>query len=360
MTAQLSVLGSGMMTAVGFNARSSCAAFRAGISGVQHENLWDSQAGEYLQAGRPHLPQWWEGPDLLAELVAPAIVECRNALKELSEFRGVDPTRMPIILVIAPESRPGRWPNLDQRIVSDLAHKLGQELPEGSCVIPRGRTGIVRALEKAVELRRISPVCIIAGVESFMRQEIAERYLEERRLKCADNSNGFIPGEGAGAVLVGLAQRTKGPELLITGMGSSEDSAGAGGDRKHPSTGKGLTDAIRGALAQAGHDYSALDLRLSDLNGEHWKFKEAAFSNGRLDRSRPPDIPRRQLGYLPTWHPIEYTGEVGAAIFPIMLGWLFDAYCKGYYRGARNLLFASEDSGEHVALTAEFKKGAAE
>jgi hypothetical protein len=34
---------------------------------------------------------------------------------------------------------------------------------------------------------------------------------------------------------------------------------------------------------------------------------------------------------------------------------LFEAYCKGYDRGPRTLLFASEDDGERAAVIAEFR-----
>lgn len=357
MAAQHAVFANGMVTAVGFNAPACCAAFRAGISNIQIENLWNASPGEALQAGRPHMPQWWEGPDMLAELVAPPIIECHQALNEIPEYSHLDPKQIPILLILAPESRPFRWPNLDQRIMDDLAHKLGMMMPKGSIVIPRGRTGIVQAFKYASELRQDNPLCIIAGVESFMRQEIVEYYIEERRLKCSDNSNGFIPGEAAGAVLVGAPMRIKGPEVLITGMGLKQDPSGAGGNENHPSTGKGLTNAMREALKQAGHDYWALDLRLADLNGEHWKFKEAAFAAGRLDRLRPKGTPPRQLGYVDIWHPIEYMGDVGAAIFPILLGWTFEAYKKGYDCGPKSLLFASEDDGERAAMTVEFSLG---
>ena len=48
----LTITASGMVTAVGFNARSSCAAMRAGISGVGVVNLWDFESGEYIKGAK--------------------------------------------------------------------------------------------------------------------------------------------------------------------------------------------------------------------------------------------------------------------------------------------------------------------
>ncbi|PRP96568.1 3-oxoacyl-(acyl carrier protein) synthase [Enhygromyxa salina] len=353
---QLAVYAQGMVTAVGFDAPTSCAAMRGGLSGLYEDNLWDILVGEYLSVGRPLMHQWWEGRDMLAELLAPPILECVDALASIPGWEHIDPRQVPIVVIVPPEHRPHRWEQLDTALLADLAHKLGHPLAVYSSTIAGGRAGIVAALEVAAQLcgRAELPVCVIAGVESFMRQRLAVHYLRQRRMKSEVNSNGFVAGEAASAILVGPARAARAPQLLLTGVGWAEDPAGAGDSTAHPVTGRGLTAAIRQALAQAGHSYAALDLRLCDINGEHWKFKESAFAEGRLDRARPEGLPARRLGYCDVWHPIELIGEVGAAVFPLLLGWLRDAYCKGYDRGPRSLVFAMEDAGERAAVTCEF------
>jgi 3-oxoacyl-[acyl-carrier-protein] synthase-1 len=199
------------------------------------------------------------------------------------------------------------------------------------------------------------PFCVVAGVESFLRQPIVDHYISEGRLLCSTNSNGFSPGEAAGAVLLALSEHVRGPQLVVRGTGVAMDPSGAGGTPQHAVTGTGLTDAVRQALAEAGMAFWQIDLRLSDANGEHFKFKEVAFTDARLSRPRPASVPPRRLGYLDHWHPIEFLGEVGAAIFPILLGQAYDAGRQRHLDGPHVLLHAGEDDGERAAVVTEFR-----
>lgn len=353
----LAVMGYGMVTAVGFNGPATCAAMRAGISGIRQENLWDFTVGEWLTAGRPRLPQWWEGPDMLPELLAPAVAECQERASALTHRgRPIRPEDIPIVTLVAPPDRPCRAPDLEARVTSGLAHKLGRELPPGSVVIPKGRTGILDALgvaRKYIEGPRL-PLVIIAGVESFLRQCVVEHYIEQGRLLCGMNSNGFIPGEAACGVIVGRAEDFHGPRLVIAGMGAGWEPGGAGGTDDAAVTGTGLTEALRNALVEARLELHQINGSISDLNGERFKFKERTFATGRLDRLPRSGQSTRPLGYMSEWHPIEYLGEIGAALFPCMLGQAFEAGRTGYSPGRELLLFAGEDSGERVALVTRF------
>jgi len=354
----VSILAQGMVTAVGSNGKSTCAAMRAGVSGIGEANLWDFTVGENLVAGRPQMHQWWEGAGMLVELLAPAVTQCLDAAVDVPDVgRTVDPQKIPIVIILPPPDRPHRAPDLSRLVLDTLGPKLGFSLPKGSCAVTGGRTGIATALEQAVNLMANSGMCVIAGVESFLRQVLVEHYINEERLFCGVNSNGFIPGEAACAVLVGSSGSTSGPELIIRGIGAGLEPAGTGGDAETIVTGAGLTLATKQALSAAGIEYSALEFTISDLNGERFKFKEVVISQARLDRLPPEGVPLRKLGYLDMWHPIEFIGEVGAAIFPCILGWAFEAGCKNYARGAYCLLHASEDAGPRVAIVTQFKPG---
>jgi 3-oxoacyl-[acyl-carrier-protein] synthase-1 len=349
----LSVVGFGMITAVGNSGPATAAAMRAGIRGVTKGKLWDPTAGDYMGVGRPNMRQWWQGRDMLAELVAPAIEECTSSAEQML---GLRKETLPILLIVSPLDRPLRWPDLDRELMRDVAHKLGRQLPQGSVLVPEGRSGIVRALEHAAALlaTREHDVCVIAGVESFIRQRTVEHYMRDNRLLTAANSNGFSPGEAGAAVLVmSSTSNYRGPELAILGVGRTHDPSGAGGTETHAAKGDGLTQAIRDALAAAGVQHRDIDVRISDANGEHWKFKEIAFAAARLDRPRPAGTPPRRFGMLEHWHATEFVGEVGAAIGPISLGWAFHAAQRRYLPGSRVLLNMSEDNGDRAAIVAE-------
>ena len=95
--------------------------------------------------------------------------------------------------------------------------------------------------------------------------------------------------------MLGSSDKAAGLEIL--GLGFAHEKATI--DSKDPLRAEGLTEAIRRALAQAGLAMKDVSYRLTDLNGEHYKFKEAAFAFGRLLRVPLADA-------IDLWHPIEY------------------------------------------------------
>lgn len=342
----LAVAASGMVTAVGFNARASCAAMRAGVSGVTVVNLWDPETGEYIKGAKVSLPQWWEGVGKLVDLVAPAIQEC------LSEASPTPPSEIPIFLGVAPATRPFRFENLETALLEEVEFKLGVTHHQKSKLIPEGNVAGVVGIEKARALLASGEVssCIVAGVDSFFQQEVAETYIEQRRVLTPGNSDGFIPGEAGSAILLKRAEYTEKDELLIEGIGFSEETGNILGEQ--PVKGDGLTQALRTAMNQAGVQFSDADYWLNDQNGEHYKFKEATLAQIRLERMR--EQPRRQR--FEVWHPIEYIGEVGAAIVPCLFGFARDAHRMDYAPGPLALLHVGSDEGRRAALVLKWRR----
>ena len=214
----LTVKASGMVTAVGFNAPSSLAAMRAGISGIREANLWDWESGQYLSAGKVALPQWWEGRGKLADLVAPAIQECLTAAKPNL------PEEIPIFLGVAPKDRPCRLEGLDD-LLEDVEHKLNIPHHPASKVIPMGQVSCVAGIKEVATCLESSQsvCCIIAGVDSFLQQDVVEHYMDQRRIMTEDNSNGFFPGEAGAAILVTRAADERSSGLKITGAGVAKE-----------------------------------------------------------------------------------------------------------------------------------------
>jgi len=327
-----------MVTAVGFTGEASCMAMRAGISGAAKANLWDPYSSSYIQAARAPLHQWWEGAGKLIELLAPAIYECLTAAAP------VPPEQVPVLLGLPTPNRPFRWPGFDERVLGEVSVKLGVRLHPASAVLSRGNTAAVVALQAASKLLSEArvPCCVIAGVDSFLQQNMMQAYNDQERVLTAMNSNGFIPGEAGAAVLVAPAGATPPPEgeLLLLGTGLAWERATI--TSKEPLRAEGLTAAVKEALDAAGLRLVDIDYRITDLNGEQYKFKEATFVVGRLLRARREDV-------FDLWHPIEFVGECGAAIGPLVLGWALDAARKQYARGAVVLCHFSDDDGERAA-----------
>lgn len=335
MTA-MAVLASGMVTSLGFNAPASLAALRAGVSGVSRIPWSDYESGQPLRGAKVSLPQWWEGLGKLAELAAPAVYECLRAAEPEA------PHEIPILLGVADPGRPARVAGLEENLLGEIERRL--ELPRhpASAVFPHSQVGCVHALAQAERILADGKanLCIVVGVDSFLTQKVLDAYRERRRLMTATNSNGFFPGEAAAAVLVGAAN-TRSNELRIIGSALGHEPATI--ESTKPLRGVGLTQVVKAALAEAGVPLQDVAFRLTDLTGEHYKFKEALFASVRLNGGSRSDV-------LDLWHPIEYLGEVGAAILPCLLAWAFHAGQFGYAPGRLALCHVGSDDGQRAAL----------
>jgi 3-oxoacyl-[acyl-carrier-protein] synthase-1 len=339
---RVGVTAVGMVTPVGLNAPASLAAMRAGIRNVKETNLWDAESGTYLAAGKVPLPQWWVGVGKLADLVAPAILECMEAAKP------VTPHEIPVLLGIAPPDRPYRFAGLDDEILPEIQHRLGFPLHPASRVISRDHVSVVVALRAAQDLidRQTARYVIVAATDSLLVHDLKNHYLSQRRLLTPKNSNGFSLGEAGSAVLVAPTGSSLTGELQILSADIGRETATI--ESEEPLRGEGLTQVIRVVLRESGLAMQDVHYRIADLNGEHYKFKEMVLAIGRFARK-----PTAKL--FDVWHPIEWIGDVGAAIGPMILGVAFHAGQKGYAVGPTALCTLSNDDGERAALVVSYR-----
>jgi 3-oxoacyl-[acyl-carrier-protein] synthase-1 len=336
MNLQLSLRACGLVTALGYNAPSTLAALRAGISGVRTQAWADLEGGEPYRCARVDLPQRWGGVALLADLLSPAIHECLQG----GGAGGL--AEIPLLVGVSHPSRPGRAAHIEVQLLAAVAERLETRLHPDSRTFAAGQTGCAQALAHARELiasGRASHV-LVAGVDSYIDRETLRAYDQQRRLLCTGNSNGFLPGEAGAAVLVS-AHAAGAAEPYVASGGQAVEAATI--ESTSPLRGQGLAQAVRQAMSSAGATMGDMAFRLSDLSGEHYKFKEALLVAMRLDRSE-----RAQP--LPMWHPIEHLGEVGAAILPCLLAWAAHAMREGYAPGGRALCHVGSDTGERAAL----------
>jgi 3-oxoacyl-[acyl-carrier-protein] synthase-1 len=184
---------------------------------------------------------------------------------------------------------------------------------------------------------------VVAGADTFLVSATLAAYDEADRLLRPDNSNGFIPGEAAGAVLLGLSQQDLETPLLCCGLGFAREPASWGSGK--PLRAEGLVQAIRAALAEAGLALKDCDHRIADVSGEQYRFKEAALAITRLLRDR------KVLFSL--WHPADCIGEVGAATLPAMLAMLYWGARKDYLPGPIFLGHLGNDDDKRAAFIAQ-------
>jgi 3-oxoacyl-[acyl-carrier-protein] synthase-1 len=328
----IAIIAAGMVTDVGLDAPSSCAAIRCAIDNFSETRFMD-KGGEWIMGSQVPLEQPWRGLPKLVQMVVPAIREC------LAHAGNVRPEIVPLLLCVAEKERPGRLEGLDDQLFSEVQNELGVRFHPRSAVIPRGRVAGGLAMLQARRLihEERLPFCVIAGVDSYLIASTLAAYEEKNRLLTSQNSNGFIPGEAGAAVLVG-PQTTS--DLLCLGIGTGEEHATIGSEE--PLRAEGIVKAIKAALADAGRTMADVDYRITDSNGEQYWFKEAALAVTRILRVRKEEFE--------IWHPADCIGEVGAAIGPCALAVAQTASRKAYAPGFHPLCHFSGETSERLSL----------
>ena len=333
----LAVLGVGLVSGVGLTAEESCAAIRCRINNFQETRFVGSN-GDWLVGSAVELEEPWRGVAKLAKMAARAIGECFAAAEE-------KPERIPVLVCLAEPERPGGFEGL-RHLLQEIERELGFGLHPHSRVIEQGRVGGAVALLQAREMLAAGRHArvIVAGVDTFLTGATLAAYDGEDRLLRKDNSNGFIPGEAAGAA----AARARGATVRrrrswCGALGFAREPAPLGSGR--PLRAEGLVQAIRAALSESSLALKDCDHRIADMNGEQYRFREAALAITRLLRDR------KVLFSL--WHPADCIGEVGAATLPAMLAMLFHGAQRDYLPGPMFLGHLGNDDDKRAALVTQ-------
>jgi len=333
----LAVLNVGMVSGVGLTAPECCAAIRCGMNNFQ-ETPFASAGGAPLVGSTVELEKPCWGIAKLATMAARVIAECLAGLPD------TDQQQVPVLISVAEPDRPGRFEALAQVLLHDIEHELGIRLHPHSRVIEQGRVGGAVALLQARRMltEQTCARAIVAGADSFLTAATLTAYDRDDRLLRRDNSNGFIPGEAAAAALLAIPGDDVAAPLVLGGIGFAREPAPFGSGK--PLRADGLVQAIRGALEEAGIALKDCDHRIADVNGEQYRFKEAALAITRLLRDRKV---RFSL-----WHPGDCTGEIGAATLPVMLAMLFAGAAKNYLPGPVFLGHLGNDDEKRAAFVA--------
>jgi 3-oxoacyl-[acyl-carrier-protein] synthase-1 len=228
-----------------------------------------------------------------------------------------------------------------------------------SALVAHGRVGLAVALNGARRLlaQPDVPQVLVVATDSLITWPTLGPLEREGRLLTERNSNGFMPGEAAGALLLGRAASTgssqqaaaSGGELVVAGLGFAGEAAHIASDE--PLRGDGLASAIRAALEDAGAAMHDIDYRIADVSGEHYYFKEAALALSRTLRQRKEDFD--------LWHPAECTGEVGATSGATVVALAQAACAKGYTLGPKVLAHWGNDGGQRAAAVLQWNSNAA-
>ena len=336
----LVIASAGLCCSVGYQLAPACAAIRAGMDHFQQSHFKSDTGDSVLAAMLPEQRRW--GTKRLALWLAAALHECLAADQAATE-----PERTAMVWLASdrPEQR-AAGPSWDDLVRLTLGSWLPAVHPD-SCVLPAGRAGLAAALAHATRLleRPDIDAVVLAGVDSLIDAPTISRLLQEERLLVARNSDGFVPGEAAAAVLLRRAADLDGASKQIAQVsivGFAQDFEPGRVDGSVPNRAQGLTRAIRAALEAAGLSYDDLSFQCSDQNGEAFYAKEASHA---LARVAPVGGDQLQLVTL-----ADSVGEVGAALGPLMLAYLSNAMPHRLGPGPRGLLHLAADDGRRAAV----------
>jgi len=298
--------------------------------------------GEWLLGCEVPLQDSWRGREKLLRMVIPALEEGMEGLGR------TPPADVPLFLAVAEETRPGRLAGLDETLIQDIEARLGVRFHPWSRVFANGRVGGVQALDytRRVLAERI-PHCIVAGVDSLLVAGSLDAYYRQHRLLTPVNSDGFIPGEGAAAALIGPVG--SGGALRCTGVGYGLEPAPRGSGQ--PTRAEGMVQAFQSALVDASWVLGQADYRIADVSGEQYGFKEAALAVTRVLRTRKEEFD--------IWHPADCVGETGAAAPLMMLAVACAAAEKEYAPGPRAIAQVANDGAERAAFLVEASRAEA-
>lgn len=329
----LRIVASGICCALGYTAAATDCALRAGMDHFQESDFMAS-GGESLRVARlPDVEHW--GATRLALWVRHAVLDC------LDGRVGFDTESVPLILLTLERERPHGLEH-EQFETALLAQKaLEMQFHPQSRVIAGGRAGLGQALQQAAALMEAGHrrQVLLVGVDSYLNAASINYYLSAERLLTTDNSDGFLPGEGAAAILLEAASSDL-PGVHVLGVGRGQEPGRPNGSV--PSLAQGLSSAMVAALRQADLSPSDLDFRVSDQNGESFFAREAA---NALTRVAVPG------GRAPaTLTTADCVGEIGAATGPLMLAWLARLMPRPDGPGQRGLIHLANDHGERAAV----------
>lgn len=329
----------GLVTAVGLTAAESCAAFRAKLTNPT-ETKFFGRGGEPIMVHEVPLERPWRGIEKLSKMAAMAIAEALQGVPRS------DWDQLPVILCVAEPERPGRTAGLDDRLFELIRAQLGAAFASTSAVIAQGRVSVAVALARARTMLEQAPAAqvVIAAADSLLTWPTLDHYDRSDRLLTERNTDGFMPGEAAGALLIGSSTGKAG-ELACTGIGFGRETARV--DAGEPLRGDGLTQAVKAALTEAALQIQDMDFRITDNSGEQYYFKEAELALSRTLRVRKEEFD--------IWHPAECTGETGAASGIAIVATAHAACAKRYGKGPNILAHMANDGGQRAALALQYR-----
>ncbi len=340
MLRPLSVKALGMISALGVGAEFNAAAMRCGYDGFESaDNIYPDKTG--LHIAQAPLPLSLRGNSRFKEMVKRAVADAHLKIDEIALC-----VCMPHLSINGATAIKDTFDSIIQGVM-EAAPTVTIRKGYG---FSKGRASFGFAIQKAQDILYNNKVdsVLIVGVDSLLSPNAIRYYLEGsvNRLLTDKNSNGFIPGEAAVAVLCGKPKEGI-SSMNIASVGFGEEPVGVYSEDVLKAV--GMTKSTFDALEPLGIYADDTDFRISSVSGESYFFKELTLTHTKTMKKSRTDHP--------LWHPADSIGEVGAAVGGAMLVMAEYAFKNKYAPGKKALCHLSNDSSERVTFILESYRG---
>lgn len=344
------IAGIGMITAIGADAKMTAAAVKAGVNQFEASE-YDNQARESItMAGVPEevfetlsfeIDEGVYYSGLYDRVIKMAIVAAREACAGQSIEGDI-----PMVLAI-PEAVEGINHITAESLVRNLA--LQPDLPIDAnhvrC-LHSGRAAGIEALDMAGRIMRDldQDYVLVGASDSYWHLPLIAHLDAEQRVLAPGVMDGFVPGEGAGFLLL---CRDADKALVEADHVIALYQPGLSAESGHlyselPYRGDGLSEAFR--LALNGHNAHSIPTIYASQNGEHFWAREYGVA---LLRNQPSFDAEVLLE-----HPADCYGDLGVATGPVLIG--LCAQDLWQQPGpVTHLVYSSSDSAARAALRVE-------
>jgi 3-oxoacyl-[acyl-carrier-protein] synthase-1 len=358
-----------MVSALGLDTITSCAAARAGIrrsSDVDDVHVYDEEAEALVPVVAHRVPIVSKGLYGFARRL-------QLAISAVQDLRRTSPTAnerpVGLILVLGSEWHRTVWlerlrqdPGLSndeidvaaaerelsthrQRLRDALMHNLVDRAkittePHAQRTILGDQTGFIAALEQATAwlANGTCETCWVGGVDSYLDPPTLQALMGLGLLRTPSHPVGFMPGELACFLTLERPKRQPGEVKAEIGTFVQSDGAPGRLDGAAPNAGP-----LMQAMSTAGAGQN-MGVGVVNLNGDSTRALE--WGNAL--------IRRKAQGFVdgaPTWVPPLYFGEIGAATGPASVAILAQGWARGYAPAANALVCLMEDGAARGAFS---------
>jgi hypothetical protein len=339
-------VGWGAITALGPTCRHTGFFLRAARNNFSLSPFVDFQGEPITMSCVTTLPKHWVGAPRLAALASHAIDDATHSLGKKLES-----PKLKLCLALSRRFGTGRGNTLTPEGMAVARAIMAARFPsltwEDVFAFPYGAAAGPAAIARAARLfeAKEAEIAVVCGVDSYYDSRVLEQLEREDRLLTADNVDGLRPGEAAAALVLAsphhsLSRSHRRARVLAVGEGAEPTL-----DDEHPTMARGISTALRPAVAPLRAAQQRCNAWWSDATHEATRVRELDLTIAKFG-----DV----MGFALDFRlPAREVGAVGAATLPLYAALAIESSVRGYAADKLALCFAGSDDGARGALLLE-------